>query len=81
MTLIGAESGILVNYETDTDFDPHKLDCTKELATYPTTKCLRIIMGKGLKLKKESGVTVKDVLQAVGNMWEEPPSQCETAIR
>jgi hypothetical protein len=72
MTVVDSKEAPVIGDRTDTEYNAHKLHCTQDFATSPSTKCLIIYIAKGLKLKKETGVTAKDALKAVGKMWEEP---------
>lgn len=69
MTCVDSKEAVVMS---DAEFNAYDLLCIKDFATSPATKTLVITMGKGLKLKKETGLTVKDVLRAVGKMWGEP---------
>lgn len=44
---------------------------TKDFATCPASEELHVNMGRGVRIKRDGGITVKDVLREVGRMFDE----------
>ncbi|ORY42712.1 hypothetical protein BCR35DRAFT_336383 [Leucosporidium creatinivorum] len=74
MAHVDSRVATLFGDRTHSAYNAHKLHCTKEFATSPSTNCLKVIIGEeGLhcQLERETGVTLKDVLKALGEMRDE----------
>lgn len=66
MSVVEPGFAILIESCTDTERNVYELQCARDLSTSPATKCLIIDMAKGLEIRRETGVTVWHVLNAVG---------------